>query len=70
MATPVEMQVDFEKRKKAAVQELDGVLKKHSIILKARLNQDGPFIAILDNKQYEEKPRAAKKVAKAAKSGK
>ena len=52
--TKVEIEVDFEKRKQAAVKEIDALLKKHKVFLKARINMDGPFIAILDNQKYEE----------------
>lgn len=57
MATQVEIQVDYEKRKEKCTKEIDAALKKYDIGLKIQWNNNGPFLALLDTKQYEE-PKA------------
>lgn len=53
--TAVEIQVDYEKRRDKASKEIDALLKKYELGLKVLWNANGPYLAILDMKQYEEK---------------
>ena len=64
MATQVEIQVDYEKRKDAATKEIDACLKKHEIGLKIQWNQNGPYLALLDMKEYEQKAEPTKPAKK------
>lgn len=60
--TKVDIEVDFEKRKDQATKAIDTLLKEFGLGLKIQWNNNGPFLAIVDAKQYEEKPvKAAKK---------
>ena len=52
--TQVEIQVDYEKRRDKCTKEVDAVLKKYDIGLKVQWNQNGPYLALLDVKTYED----------------
>ena len=52
--TQVEIQVDYEKRKEKCTKEVDAILKKYEIGLKVQWNNNGPYLALLDMKTYED----------------